>query len=97
MEQKIKVTFFKRGEMKYISHLDLVRLFQRAARRAGLPVTVTRGFTPRLKISITRALKLGAESNGEDAVFSMSKTLPPETFTRAINGKLPPDVQIINS
>ncbi len=97
MEEKIKVTFFKRSEMKYISHLDLVRLFQRAARRAGLPVTVTKGFTPRLKISITRALKLGAESDSEDAVFSMSKPLPPETFTRAINGKLPPDVQIIKA
>ena len=58
----MKTVFSKTGDMRFISHLDLVRLFQRACRRAGLPVAVTKGFSPRLKISILKALKLGVES-----------------------------------
>lgn len=83
--------------MRFISHLDLMRLFQRASRRANLPVTVTKGYSPHLKISITRALKLGVESRGEEAIFYMDEMVAPEEFTIAINGKLPDGVKIIKS
>ena len=52
--------------MRFISHLDLMRLFQRALRRVGLSVEITKGFSPHLKISIVRALKLGLESDNEE-------------------------------
>lgn len=83
--------------MKFISHLDLVRLFQRASRRAGLPVTVTKGFSPRLKISITKALKLGVESGSEEVVFGFDKDIAPENFVTSINGKLPDGVKILKA
>ena len=83
--------------MRFISHLDLVRLFQRASRRAGLPVTVTKGFSPHLKISITRALKLGVESAGEEAVFYMDEIVAPEEFTAAINAKMPDGVKVLEA
>ena len=80
--------------MRFISHLDLVRLFQRASRRACLPVTITKGFSPHLKISITRALKLGVESSNEDATIYMDKPMDPEEFKNSMNDKLPDGVRV---
>lgn len=92
----LKVIFSKTGDMRFISHLDLVRLFQRASRRAGIPVSITKGFSPRLKISINRALKLGVESSSEEAVFYMDTHVEPNAFKALMNGALPPGVKIEN-
>lgn len=97
MSNKVKVIFSKTGDMRFISHLDLVRLFQRASRRAALPVTVTKGFSPHLKISITKALKLGVESRSEEAVFYMDESMEPQGFADSINAKLPDGVKIIKA
>ena len=83
--------------MKFISHLDLVRLFQRASRRAKLPVTVTKGFSPRLKISITKALKLGYESEAEEIIFGFDKDIVPGEFVSSINSKLPDGVKVLRA
>ena len=83
--------------MRFISHLDLVRLFQRASRRSGLPVTMTKGFSPRLKISISRALKLGVESDHEEAIFSMDEPVKPHDFIKAIDEKLPVGVLVTSA
>lgn len=94
MTQKLKAVFSKTGDMIFISHLDLMRLFQRASRRANLPVTVTKGFSPHLKISITRALKLGVESETEEAIFYTEKDPAPQDFVRDINEKLPVGIRV---
>ena len=83
--------------MKFISHLDLVRLFRRASRRARLPVTITKGFSPRLKISITKALKLGIESGSEEVIFGLDKDIVPEEFVSNINSKLPEGVKVLRA
>lgn len=83
--------------MRFISHLDLMRLFQRAARRAGLPVAMTRGFSPHIKISIARALKLGLESDGEEAVFYMDRAVGPQDFINSMNRNLPEGIRIITA
>jgi len=81
--------------MRYISHLDLVRLFQRASRRAGLPVAMTKGYSPHLKISIQKALKLGVESSQESAVFSMDTAVAGDDFLSGMNAKLPEGVRML--
>ncbi len=83
--------------MRFISHLDLLRLFHRALRRAGLPVTITKGFSPRIKMSIMKALKLGVESSGEDAIFYMDEKIGPQFFIDAINAKLPDGVKVLRA
>lgn len=83
--------------MRFISHLDLVRLFHRALRRAELPVVITKGFSPRIKMSITKALKLGVESTGEEALFYMEENIPPQDFVARINAKLPDGVKLISA
>ena len=80
--------------MRFVSHLDLMRIFQRALRRAGLPVTATQGFSPRLKVSITRALKLGLESLREEAVICVDYPVEAEKFIRDLNEKLPEGVKV---
>lgn len=57
-----RLLFEKRGNAVWISHLDLMRLFQRAFKRAGLPLTHTQGFNPRPSVSIALPLSVGTES-----------------------------------
>lgn len=90
----MKIVFSKSGAMRFISHLDLVRLFQRALRRADLPVMITKGFNPRLKISITKALKLGLASLNEEAFIYMERNVKSESFKKAINEKLPEGIRV---
>jgi radical SAM-linked protein len=97
LDQKLKVIFSKTGNMRYVSHLDLVRLFQRASRRAGLAVAMTKGYSPHLRISIQRALKLGVESSEETAVFSMSGEAAGNDFLTRMNEKLPEGVRILKA
>ena len=80
--------------MRFVSHLDLVRLFQRALRRTGLPVTITKGFSPRLKVSITKALKLGVESDREEAVVCTDEPIDKDGFRKSINEQLPEGVKV---
>lgn len=80
--------------MRFISHLDMVRLFQRTSRRANLPVAMTQGFSPRLRISITKALKLGLEGIDQETVFCIEKPLATEEFMNAMNLNLPDGVKI---
>jgi len=94
---KLKTIFKKTGQMRFVSHLDMMRLFQRASRRAGLPIAITQGFSPHLKLSITTALKLGIESSNEDAIFYLTEDLAPEDFMRRINAKLPEGTSILKA
>jgi radical SAM-linked protein len=90
----LEVTFAKQGAMKYISHLDVMRVFSRALRRAGLPLTITQGFTPRIKMRFERALKVGVESEHEKAVFYFNEEVPVERFTASLNSLLPKGIFI---
>lgn len=67
----LRALFEKTGSAVYISHLDLMRLFQRAFKRAGLPLTHTQGFNPRPSVSIALPLSLGVESGCELLDFDL--------------------------
>ena len=94
---KADITFAKRGEMVYISHLDLMRLMQRACRRARLPTIVSKGFHPHLKLALKRALKLGVESVNEEASIYLSEHVDPELLATKLNESLPEGVRILNA
>ena len=80
--------------MKYISHLDLMRLFMRALRRAQLPVKMSEGFSPHPKISIKRALKLGVESDAEEATFALSDYIEAQEFKARLQKQFPDGIEI---
>jgi len=91
---KINFIFSKKGAMIYISHLDLMRLFMRALRRAGLPLKMTQGFSPHPKFCIDRALKLGVESENEQASVVLMEQISPCDFKERLQKQLPEGIEI---
>lgn len=91
---KMRFTFTKKGIIRFISHLDLMRLFTRAFRRANLPVKMTEGFSPHPKFSIKRALKLGVESDNEEAVLVLRERIGEEEFREKLQKQLPEGIEI---
>jgi radical SAM-linked protein len=94
---KITFTFSKTKAMKYISHLDLMRLFTRAMRRAELPLKMTQGFSPHPKFSIKRALKLGIESENEEASVILTQPFSGREFIARLQPQLPEGIEIKNA
>lgn len=95
VEQKVKLKFTKIGAIRFISHLDLMRLFQRAARRAHIDVSITKGFSPHPRISIQPALKLGKESDSLEAVFKLDVWTKPSDFKEKLQRQLPEGIDIL--
>jgi radical SAM family uncharacterized protein/radical SAM-linked protein len=92
--QRFRVYFGKIGEMALVSHLDLVRLFDRVVRRAALPISFTGGYHPGPRISIANALTLGVTSNGEIVDFELTKVMDIEEFRHALQQNLPVDIPV---
>ncbi|MCA2653394.1 TIGR03960 family B12-binding radical SAM protein [Microcystis sp. M061S2] len=92
--QRIRVWFGKIGEMALVSHLDLVRLFDRVVRRAAIPISFTGGFHPGPRISIANALSLGATSSGEIVDFELTKVMDLERFKQQLSAQLPADLPV---
>lgn len=90
------ICFKKTGMMRYISHLDLLRFFQRAARRAGLPLTLTEGFNPHPKIKIEPALKLGLECSNLRAEIILSERFLADEVLGRLKREAPDGIEIID-
>lgn len=84
-----RLCFEKTGNAVWISHLDLMRVFQRAFKRAGLPLTHTQGFNPRPSVSIALPLSVGIESECELLDFDLDgDEIPNDEICRRLNGAL---------
>ncbi|MBG1259821.1 TIGR03960 family B12-binding radical SAM protein [Nostoc commune] len=92
--QRLRVWFGKQGNMALVSHLDLIRLFDRVVRRAGLPIAFTGGFHPMPRISVATALALGATSSGEIADFELTVPVAVDTFREQLVREMPTDIPI---
>ena len=85
----------KKGEMKYLSHLDFSRTLIRALRRAGIPLAYSHGFHPKPQISFSLALPLGMEAEEEYIDFIASQSLSLSEMQRRINSSLPEGLKIL--
>jgi radical SAM-linked protein len=92
--QRLRVWFGKQGSMALVSHLDLIRLFDRVIRRAGIPIAFTGGFHPGPRIAIASALALGATSSGEIVDFELTQPVEVENFRQQLVQELPADIPI---
>jgi len=91
----LRLLFEKTDNAVWISHLDLMRLFQRAFKRAGLPLTHTQGFNPRPSVSIALPLSVGVESVCEFLDFTLDgESVPCEEICRRLNETLVPGVRV---
>ena len=92
--QRFRVWFGKLGEMALVGHLDLVRLFDRAIRRASIAIAFTGGFHPGPRISLATALSLGSTSSGEIADFELTELMEKEEFQTKLAAQLPENIPI---
>lgn len=91
-----RALFQKTGTAVYISHLDLMRLFQRAFKRAGLPLTHTQGFNPRPSVSIALPLSVGVESACELLDFDLEGvSIPNEEICSRLNQVLTEGIRVL--
>ena len=91
-----RALFQKTGRAIYISHLDLMRVFQRAFKRAGLPLTHTQGFNPRPSVSIALPLSVGVESGCELLDIDLEgEKVPCDEIRERLNAALVEGVRVL--
>lgn len=94
MLQRLRMTFSRGEEVKYISHLDLMRLWERVLRRAELPLAYSQGFNPHARISLAAPLPVGVTSEAELADVFLEGRVSPYHFMKSASVQLPPGVGI---
>ena len=92
---RIRVTFIKQGALRYTGHLDLHKLWERAARRAELPLAYSQGFHPQPKMNMAAALPLGFSSRCEVMDMRLEHDISLEDLTTRLNGTLPSGLQVV--
>ena len=70
---KVRIKFSKEGPVKFVGHLDTMRYFQKAIRRANLPVAFSGGYSPHMIMSFAAPLGVGTESLGEYSIWSWQR------------------------
>ncbi|MBK6793506.1 MAG: DUF2344 domain-containing protein [Anaerolineales bacterium] len=93
---RVRITFTKQNALRYIGHLDLHRLWERAMRRASLPISYSQGFHPQPKISLAAALPLGFSSRNEVLDVRLNEDVAVEDISNRLKDNLPPDIQVLN-
>jgi len=88
-QQRLRITFAKGEEVKYISHLDVMRLWERALRRASIPLLYSKGYNPRPKISIAAPLAVGFTGKRELMDLLLERTIAPLDFAASVRKQLP--------
>lgn len=91
---RVRINFAKTDAMRYTSHLDLYRAWERLMRRAGLPLGYTQGFSPHPRINLACALPLGFTSEAEVVDIWLEHFYPTDEIMRALQGATPPGLDI---
>jgi len=94
---RIRFQFSKGEEVRFLSHLDLLRTLQRALRRAELPIAYSGGFSPKPLMSFGPALPVGICSVAEYGDFEFSQKTDPKEFTARLNSTLPAGLRVIHA
>src|ERR1044071_7213232 len=93
---RIRITFIKQGALRYTGHLDLHKLWERAARRAELPLAYSQGFHPQPKMNMAAALPLGFSSRCEVMDMRLEQDIPLESLPTRLNSTLPSGLQVVD-
>jgi radical SAM-linked protein len=91
---KYLLTFEKGESVRWLGHLDILRTFERAIRRAGLPIAFSNGFNPRERLAFASALGTGVTGGAEPAVLELTAPLPADAIGARLNDALPPGIRI---
>ncbi len=91
---RMMAVFEKSERLRHIGHLDIQRAVMRALRRSGLPVSYSKGFNPHILVTFASALSTGAAGRKEIMDVTLDREVTPEEFLTAMNGAMPPDMQL---
>ena len=93
--QHLLVRYAKRGKMRFASHLDVARAFERGVRRAGLPIAYSAGFTPHPKISYAGGAPTGVASEAEYLSLTLTSRTEADAVRERLNAALPDGIDVI--
>ncbi|MDD4565769.1 MAG: TIGR03936 family radical SAM-associated protein [Eubacteriales bacterium] len=96
MKNRYAVRFYKDGNIRYISHLDLLRLFKRTFKRAGIRLQYSQGFNPHPKMSFAQPLSLGYSSSSEYLEFETQNTYSTDVIAEKLNSLMPEGLGILS-
>ncbi len=90
-----RVTYRKTGLLAFLGHLDVARAFDRAVRRAKLPVAYSQGFSPHALISFASPLPVGVAGEAELCAIELASEWAPQAVLKALARQLPPDLMVV--
>lgn len=93
--QKLRIRYAKRGRLRFTSHRDFARAFERAVRRADVPIAHSSGFSPHPKISYAGASPTGAASEAEFLEIGLTRPCDPAEVAAALDDALPPGLDVV--
>jgi len=94
---RVRLRFTKQGAARFLSHHDLMRFFERAIRRAGLPVKMSQGFNPRPKFSIAAALGVGVAAEQEILDVEFGESIAADVVRKRLAANLIPGIEVISA
>ncbi|HTZ44120.1 MAG TPA: TIGR03936 family radical SAM-associated protein [Jatrophihabitans sp.] len=95
--QRIRLRYAKRGRLRFTSHRDFARAFERSLRRAGIPMAYSAGFHPHPKISYVGAAPTGVASEAEYLEIALAEHREPAAVAAALDAVLPPGLDIVRA
>jgi len=95
--QRIRIRYAKRGPLRFTSHRDFARAFERALRRAAVPIAFSQGFTPHPKISYASAAPTGTASEAEYLEIGLQARRDPEQVRAALDAALSPGLDVLDA
>jgi radical SAM-linked protein len=95
--QRIRIRYAKRGPLRFTSHRDFARAFERALRRAAVPVAFSQGFTPHPKISYASAAPTGTASEAEYLEIGLRARMDPEQVRAGLDAALSPGLDVLEA
>ena len=95
--QRLRLRYAKRGRLRFASHRDFQRAFERALRRAQIPIAFSAGFTPHPRISYANAAPTGVASEAEYLEIAVTRELDPGQLCADLDASLPPGLDIIEA
>ena len=93
--QRLRIRYAKRGRARFTSHRDFGRAFERALRRAGVPMAYSSGFSPHPRISYANASPTGAASEAEYLEIGLAEARAPAAVQAALDAALPPGLDVV--
>lgn len=93
--QKLRLRYTKRGRLRFTSHRDIARAFERALRRAQVPMAYSAGFSPHPKVSWVGAAPTGVASEAEYVEISLARRVDPEVLRLALDSSLPDGIDVL--